>query len=93
MEENLKRAVSEQMLLSLREGCERRGVAVVVAPDMALAELGLDSLHMVEMVFELESYYEVQADEELLVQLQSVADVIDMFVVAVGSVAAPVETV
>ncbi|MES3008579.1 MAG: acyl carrier protein [Pseudomonadota bacterium] len=87
MQGNVRKSVTEQVQRILREGCERRGMIVDPQPDTALAALGLDSLQLVEMVFELESYYAVQVDEELLAQLQSVADVIDMLTQALPTAA------
>ncbi len=86
MQGNVRTSVTEQVQRTLREGCERRGMIVDPQPDTALGALGLDSLQLVEMIFELETYYEVQVDEELLAQLLSVADVIDMFVQALTTV-------
>ncbi len=88
MQGNVRTSVTEQVQRILREGCERRGMVVDPQPDTALGALGLDSLQLVEMVFELESCYEVQVDEELLAQLVSVADVIDMLTQALPTAAA-----
>lgn len=44
-----------------------------------LAELQLDSLKLVEVVYELETKLNVEADESRLAQLSSVGDLIDVF--------------
>lgn len=44
----------------------------------ALVDLGLDSLKLIEVIFELENAYGVDADEELLAELSKVGDIIEM---------------
>jgi acyl carrier protein len=44
-----------------------------------LAELNLDSLKLVEVVYELESRLNVEADESRLAQMSSVGDLIAVF--------------
>lgn len=46
--------------------------------DSKIGELGLDSLKLVEIVFELENLYSMEADEERLVRLETIGDIIDM---------------
>jgi len=41
-----------------------------------IVELGLDSLKLVEIIYELERDFSVEIGEELLAQLETVADVI-----------------
>ena len=54
---------------------------VVLQPMQAsLATLGLDSLKLVEVVYELETFYQLDVDEERLAQLNSVGDLIELFV-------------
>ena len=43
-----------------------------------IAELGLDSLKVVEIVYELEMEFSIETDEDLLAQLQCVGDVVAM---------------
>lgn len=71
--------VQRRVLEAFRDVCERRGQAMYPEPDTSIGALGLESLQLVEVIFELESCYQVQVDEEQLAQLESVADVIAMF--------------
>lgn len=43
-----------------------------------LAALGLDSLKLIEIVYELETEYSVDADEAALAQLRTVGDLVGM---------------
>ena len=79
MQRNFDEAVQRRVLDALKDVCERRGQMVDPHPDTTIGALGLESLQLVEVVFELESSYQVQVDEEQLAQLESVADVIAMF--------------
>lgn len=47
--------------------------------DTRLAELQLDSLKLVEVVYELETRLNVEADESRLAQMSSVGDLIAVF--------------
>jgi len=42
----------------------------------SIAELGLDSLKLVEVIYELERDFSIEIEEELLAQLECVGDVI-----------------
>lgn len=46
--------------------------------DTELAALGLDSLRLIEIVYELETEYNVDADEAALAQLRTVDDLVQM---------------
>jgi acyl carrier protein len=51
------------------------GVAAIeVASDTSIADLGLDSLRLLEIVFELEKHFCVEVDEAALVEVASVGD-------------------
>lgn len=41
-----------------------------------IAELGLDSLKLVEVIYELERDFAIEVEEELLAQLECVGDVV-----------------
>lgn len=79
MQKNVEEAVQRRVLDALKDVCRQRGQTVDPQPDTTIGALGLESLQLVEVVFELESCYQVQVDEEQLAQLESVADVITMF--------------
>ena len=50
--------------------------------DTALGNLGINSLQLVELVYELEVRFGLQVDEEQLVRLQTVGDLQSMFATA-----------
>ncbi len=56
------------------------GEVVLQSMQAPLATLGLDSLKLVEVVYELETFYQLDVDEERLAQLNSVGDLIELFV-------------
>ena len=51
----------------------------LLSKETLLSELMLDSLRIVEVIFELETKLNVQADESELGELKSLGDVIAMF--------------
>jgi acyl carrier protein len=44
-----------------------------------IADLGLDSLRLVELIFELERCFDTEADEGLMVQARTLGDVVSLF--------------
>jgi acyl carrier protein len=66
----------------LRSNCKTAALTHEIGMETSLAELDLNSLRIIEIVFELESHYRVQADENLLAQLRSVGDIVHMFELA-----------
>jgi acyl carrier protein len=44
-----------------------------------LAELGLDSLKVIEIVYQLETFFQLDVDEERLSQLENVGDLVELF--------------
>lgn len=55
-----------------------------------LTELGLDSLKLIEIVYELETFYQLDVDEERLSELRKVGDLVELFVSAQSADAEPV---
>tara|TARA_R100001039_G_scaffold39040_2_gene43321 strand:+ start:1333 stop:1632 length:300 start_codon:yes stop_codon:yes gene_type:complete len=49
-----------------------------------LSALGLDSLKLIEIVYELETFYQLDVDEERLAELNRVGDLIDLIVTALA---------
>ena len=73
--EQIWRQVSQE--ISRAQGNAR---AVTLQPAKTpLSELGLDSLKLIEIVYELETFYQLDVDEEHLAELHKVSDLIDMF--------------
>lgn len=60
------------------------GTAPLQPLQKPLAELGLDSLKLVEIVYELESFYQLDVDEERLAELEKIEDLIDIFIIALA---------
>lgn len=79
MQKKYEEEVQRRVLEAFKDVCERRGQTMDPQPDATIGALGLESLQLVEVVFELETCFDVQVDEEQLAQLESVADVIAMF--------------
>jgi acyl carrier protein len=44
-----------------------------------IADLALDSLRLVELIFELERCFDTEADEGLMVQARTLGDVVSLF--------------
>lgn len=90
MQGNLEEgAVERRVLEAFKDVCGRQGQTMDPQPETAIGALGLESLQLVEVVFELETNFDVQVDEEQLAQLESVADVIAMFGDALCSASRP----
>ncbi|WP_460230989.1 acyl carrier protein [Aurantivibrio plasticivorans] len=69
--------VREKVIESFRQlvGNERKSITM----DTKFGELGLDSLKLIEIVFDLENHFGTSADEELLAQVESIADLVALF--------------
>ena len=76
-------AIASIVLRHLQAACADGDSAAVLLPDTPLASLGIHSLRLIELVYELEVRFEVQVDEERLARLQTVGDVQQMFVTAI----------
>lgn len=63
----------------------KSGEVTIQRVDTALAELGLDSLKLIEIVYELETFYQLDVDEELLAELESIGDLVSMFVATLAA--------
>lgn len=54
-----------------------------------LAALALDSLKLIEIVYELETFYQLDVDEERLSELNRVGDLIELFVSGLAAADGP----
>ncbi|MEX0737904.1 MAG: acyl carrier protein [Pseudohongiella sp.] len=61
------------------------GTPPLIPAERALAEMGLDSLKLIEIVYELETFYQLDVDEELLAELENIEDLIMMFTSALAA--------
>jgi acyl carrier protein len=75
--------IATLVLQHLQAACDPLPVADGLQADTPLATLGIHSLRLIELVYELEVSLEVQVDEEHLARLQTVGDVQHMFAAAV----------
>lgn len=82
MPEALEQSVNEVVSASLRALCAAHGVSVDLHAGTALASLGVNSLQLIELIFELEVRFGVQVDEERLARLQTIADLQAMLAAA-----------
>lgn len=90
MTDNQQVCIHEQVCLSLQQAAEQCGQPLSVNdPAMKLSELGLDSLKLIEVVFDLELYFDIQADESAMASLHTVGDVIEMISLALRHSAGP----
>ncbi len=46
--------------------------------DIRVADLGLDSLKLVEVVFELEAEFGIDVDESMLIQVSTLGDLVEL---------------
>ncbi len=51
--------------------------------DIRIADLGLDSLKLVEIVFELEAEFGIDADESMLIQVSTLGDLVELIFTAI----------
>ncbi len=70
--------IESTVLDLLRTACLASGISADVSADRKLAELAIDSMKLIEMIFELERRFGFEADEGQLTDLTTVRDLIDM---------------
>jgi acyl carrier protein len=71
--------VREKVFEMVKAVCVAAGSDVEIDSETRLGDLSVDSLKLVEVIFELEMIFVVEADEELLSQLETVEDIVEMF--------------
>jgi acyl carrier protein len=71
--------IATRVLQQFQAACDTTEGRPGVKPETPLSALGIHSLRLIELVYELEVRFDVQVDEELLARLQTVADVQHMF--------------
>lgn len=69
-------------LLGLVNASPGKEAALEVTLNTGIAEIGLDSLRLLEIVFELERCFDVEVDEALLAEVTTVSDLVTMIVQA-----------
>ena len=79
MTDKYKDYIREQVYLALQQAAQKCNQSVDVdRADIKLVELGLYSLKLIEVVFDLEQQFDVHADESAMAALQTVDDVVRM---------------
>lgn len=68
----------EHYLLQLVQQCCHPDAAQVVALDTPISELRIDSLKMIQIVFELETRFDIEMEEHRLFQVESLADLLTL---------------
>ncbi|MEC8858667.1 MAG: acyl carrier protein [Pseudomonadota bacterium] len=51
--------------------------------NIRIADLGLDSLKLVELVFELEAEFGIDVDESMLIQVSTLGDLVELIFTAI----------
>src|SRR5690606_22982801 len=72
----LRSVIEDKVLEVAKKACPDRSLCPTV--DTRFSELSVDSLKLIEMIYELECHFCVVADEELLAELESLGDVVSM---------------
>jgi acyl carrier protein len=81
----MSETITTLVLRHLHAACDPEPAPHGLQADTPLATLGIHSLRLIELVYELEVSLEVQVDEEHLARLQTVGDVQCMFATAVSA--------
>ncbi len=70
-------SVAQNVIARLQELIEAKGAAgIAITGAQRLGEIEIDSLKIVEIVFEMETLYRIEVDENTLQDLQTVNDLI-----------------
>jgi acyl carrier protein len=84
MTDNRDTYIKEQVFQALQQATQQYGQIISIDDaDIKLVDLGLDSLKLIEVVFDLEQQFNVQADESAMASLHSVGDVARMITTSV----------
>ena len=71
--------VRDKVLRLLEDAVQHSGGgAVELGLETPIAELGLDSLKLIEVIYELERGFSIEVGEELLSQLECVGDIVSV---------------
>jgi len=62
----------------IKERLEPKLKGKELTPDLSFKDLGIDSLDLVDLVFELEEEIHVQFEDEELLKLKTVQDLLDL---------------
>ena len=75
----MEKDIHNTVIQSLLKACnDCSAIHASIIPELSLDQLGMDSLKLVEVVYELEQVYSVQFGEEDILNLQYVGDLISL---------------
>lgn len=84
MTDNQDAYIREQVFQALQQATRQCGQTINIDDaNVKLVDLGLDSLKLIEVVFDLEQQFNVQADESAMASLLTVGDVARMITTSV----------
>jgi len=67
--------VTAFVIATLRDCCSE-GIPREIEPDTKLGDLALDSLKMIQLVFEVETHFDIELQEHYLFQLDTLGDLL-----------------
>ncbi|ALO46847.1 acyl carrier protein [Pseudohongiella spirulinae] len=71
--------IREQVFAALQQAAKQCGQTMLLDDaGIKLADLGLDSLKLIEVVFDLEQQFDAQVDESAMASLHTVGDIVRM---------------
>lgn len=70
--------MENRIISIIRECLEPDAAAVAIASDTTVQSLMIDSLKMIQIVFEIEVYFGIEIPEHALFQIDTVSDLIDL---------------
>lgn len=74
----MREVIQKTIVELLRGACEASGSSALVSLDATLGDLAIDSMKLIELIFELERSLGFEADEGQLASLGTVRDLVEM---------------
>lgn len=68
--------VEQRVLTGIRQRCDDDQAGRGISADTRLRDLHLDSLTVLELIYELEEHYKIIVDDQQLLSLETVADIV-----------------
>jgi acyl carrier protein len=72
-------SLQEDLFALIRKALGQEADGMALNPATAIGALGLGSLQLIEIIYEIESKYGLTADEQLLAELVTVGDLLGVF--------------
>ncbi|MEX0739994.1 MAG: acyl carrier protein [Pseudohongiella sp.] len=73
-----RQVMDSQIIAIVRECLEPKSVACSIAADTTVKSLMIDSLKMIQIVFEIEVHFGIEIPEHALFQVETVSDLVDL---------------